>query len=221
MFECNINKMKIFLTENQSYIQKKMGIRYHIHHTCSEPIITSIAKKTFMYNIIVINNLSDDEYNIIKKIFYFVRYSDIPNQTKRNYYMREVELFFKQLENKFNFTNDTLSIDKIFYIFLSKISKYYSEIEEKTIFTFDELKNKCVMKEVLIRFKKIYKIIVFFNEFKILSSTSCKFKMNKFQKKYKEINEKYKINNEKILNCKILSEKLPIDICKYVLYQYL
>jgi len=230
MFEYNLeNEMRIFLLENKPVLRKYFGVSYYefqLNKYFMSHLIKSMVRKCSFLSRSTVETMSEDKYKVIHKLFSFIKIKDIPDEIKRLFQERETQLFIKEAKTRIKIdyrigleNNVSLQIKTI----RNDIGEKMKDIQNSFIYNnIESINNKIKYKEIIEILNNYFITIIFFIEFKMLyDKRNIIFPISFFRETLNIEKEKYKQNEENIVKCKILANRLPMDVCKYVIYPYL
>jgi len=223
------DEIRYFLIENKKNIRKYFGMSYYedqLNTYFMSYLIKNIIKKCCFLSQSAIKTMTEDKYKIIHKLFSFIKAKDIPDETKRLFQERELELFVKEGETRLKCKGKIPLKNNFVYLIIKTIPRVISnkinKLESNFMYDFDVINNEKKYKEINEMLSNYFITLVFLNEFRLLHPKGYPYySMTIFKNIMKKEEEKYRQNEENIKKCKILSDYLPMDICKHIIYPYL
>jgi len=231
MFEYNIeNEMKNFLLENKSILMKYFGVSYYefqLNKYFMIHLIKSMIRKCSFLSRSVIETMPEEKYKVIHKLFSFIKTKDIPDETKRLFQERETQLFIKESKTRLKHYSTIMTVKSslvpvMFKIVPNIIVNELTKIQHNNNYDFNTTSNEIKYKDIFELFEEHFITIVFLNEFRLIQPKGyVALSFSYFRDIVNDEKEKYEKNEENIEKCKILANRLPMDICKYIIYPYL
>ena len=230
MFEYSLeNEARNFLIENKPILRRYFGVSYYefqLNKYFMSHLIRSMVRKCSFFSRSTVETMSEEKYKVIHKLFSFIKVKDIPDDTKRLFQERETELFIKESNTRLRYYKEINLkkglISTMFKIVPNIIANELTNIQRSNEYDFNTINNEKKYKEILEMFEDHFITILFLNEFRLIQPKGYTiFPFSFFRDIVNKETEKYQKNKENIIKCKILANRLPMDICKYMIYPYL